>query len=335
MTTQMDKKAQKIINKFIDKTFVNLEGQTVACIEKQDKTFMKVFLFRYWSAFKTLFKDERKALEIFGERLDILKAVRLTIYDGQEPLRTAYEHMKKDAGKIEGGSCEAVKEGLVILNPDMSLLTSDEGKHTLIHEITHAMTTNTDQNKKAGYLKYHMGISQLVYDRHFLNEGLTELIAQHLWDKMYKTKCPGRFYDKKGKVITGKGRYGANVATAQKILMAVSTDKHDREQVIEDFIVEPKTFIERMENATTTNSSRDLFSCYNFVLKRINSFSEKISTEIDKLNQALKQNPNNQTIIDTIEKKKEFKEFGIDKMKQQFYDRIGDYSPSKVVITSI
>ena len=138
--------------------------------------------------------------------------------------------------KIEGGVCFPAKEHdmVALLIPDFMSLNEDAATHTLIHELTHALTMKDEGDH------YRLGVKVDKRNKmqNALNEGFTEEIAQRLWAKMYPSKpCPG------------VGRYGERVEAVEAILSTFSDDG----DVIEDYLVDGRKTVETLKSMVNVN----------------------------------------------------------------------------------
>ena len=216
-------KVEAACKEFITKKFTNKDGRDIRCVSRKED-----------SAFIELFKDKTFAKQLFMDRLSKIDAIRFNDLDkGVIPLKFVYDDMlERCGGKLEGGLFAPMYgDAVVILNMDFKNKSKAEGTHTQIHETVHGMTITKQKDKNGAW--YQIGICE----KHqpvlkILNEGITELIAQMIWEKMYAgVKCPGF------------GRYAPNVEAAKKIIAQFG----DEQKFIEEYIIDGNIIIDQMK----------------------------------------------------------------------------------------
>ena len=109
--------------------------------------------------------------------------------------------------------------GVILLDMDFINHNKVEAIHTLIHEMIHALSLILVYEKDRAVYKCGVNRSGKTFNR--LNEGVTEYLAQMVWQKMYINKtCPG------------VGRYYIEVQAVKKILDLFDNE----EQFFKDYL---------------------------------------------------------------------------------------------------
>lgn len=230
----MPTKIEKVVTQFIEKTVANKEGVVYPTVREKNRPLMDEFLNKFYQAYSSLFQTHEDAEKVFCDRLMQIDAVRIDTFDENlMPMKQAYDKIKQNNnGKLQGGIFMSIEEvGVVLLDMDFLNLSTEEAVHTLIHELVHALTliVNYDNNEKV-FIHGIKAKGNNALEK--LNEGITEIIAQKIWNKLLpNTKCPGI------------GRYQIAVDSTKLIMEQFDSE----EQFIEDYLKNPNSIVEQMQ----------------------------------------------------------------------------------------
>lgn len=267
----MNIKVKAAINNFINKNYTNKDGAVFPTVPNNHKKLISEFLINFYKSFEPLFLDKHQAEHVFISALEKVKFVRLDDKDKNiHPLKGVYDYMQMSCqGKrLDGGITYLGDNFVAVVDMDYNLLSNEEAMQTLVHEFVHVMTIR--EKDFDGTKKLVLGVKTPSEKNEMLtalNEGLTEIIAKQIYQKMYN------------KPVKHADRYGAYQAYVNQLLSIFS----DRNAVLEDYLIDSELFKNRLKKQEN-DKNENLFDY-------INSLTfEKIKNdpEISKKLQAFK-----------------------------------------------
>ena len=231
----MSLKVKISINNFINKTYTNKDGVVFPTVPNNNKKLVSEFLNNFYKAFETLFTDKHEAERIFISALEKVKFVRLDDKDKNlHPLKGVYDEMQKtcQGRRLDGGITYLGDDFVAVVDMDYNLLSNEEAMQTLVHEFVHAMTIR--EKVHDGTKKLVLGVQTPIEKNEImtaLNEGLTEIIAKQIYQKMYN------------KPVKHVNRYGFYQMCVNQLFDLLG----DRNELIEDYLVDADLFKERLK----------------------------------------------------------------------------------------
>ena len=223
------------INNFINKTYTNKDGVVFPTVPNNNKKLVSEFLNNFYKAYKTLFTDKHDAERIFISALEKVTFVRLDDKDKNlHPLKGVYDKMQKtcQGRRLDGGRTYIGDDFVAVVDMDYNLLSNEEAMQTLVHEFVHVMTIREKDDD--GTKKLVLGVQTPSEKNEImtaLNEGLTEIIAKQIYQKMYN------------KPVKHTDRYGFYQMCANRLIDLLG----DRNQLIEDYLVDADLFNDRLK----------------------------------------------------------------------------------------